>query len=72
MTDAVSDDLRAVALWLRSVLEWHPEMNTLVLSGPKGSATYACGEGLTVDVAGETLAYPESALDEEKWVIASA
>lgn len=70
MQHTITEDLRAAALWLRSVLEQHPDMDTLALTGPKGSVTYSHGEGLTVDVAGETLSYPEAALDDEKWALA--
>jgi hypothetical protein len=67
-----SATLRESALWLRSVLEIHGDADTLTLAGASGTSVYTRGHGLDLHVGADKFHYPESALDGEKWELASA
>jgi hypothetical protein len=66
-----SEALRGWALYARSLAERTGQPAEFDIPGG-AHATYILGEGLTyVTPAGSEFRYPESALEEEQWAVAS-
>lgn len=72
MDEEFTDLLHACARSLRPVLEATPNATRVALEFENGATlAYVRGEGLVVEAAGHTMRVPESALDDERWMVAT-
>lgn len=72
MNDEDAALLHECARNLRPVLEATPNATKVTLEFENGATlAYVRGEGLVVVAAGHTMRVPESALDDERWMVAT-
>lgn len=71
VNEEFADLLHGCAVSLRPVLEAVPTASRVMLDFGSGTTlAYVRGEGLVVVAAGHTMRVPESALDDERWMVA--